>query len=64
MVARALACSLMNTLHTQTDLTRREPYREPAPLTGRKLVVSWIALFSLGWLVVLALFGVLHWLLN
>ena len=61
MRARTLVCSTMDTLHTQLGCAREEPYTEPVPLTGRKLALAWIALFSLGWAVVLGLFGVLYW---
>ena len=53
-------------LQTHFEYTREDdvPRGEPAPLRGWKLIISWILIFSFGWVVALATIGGLYWLFN
>ena len=54
----------INTQRPRYDLDRDGRSRESVPLTGWKLLLSWMVLFSLGWVAALAFFGAIHWLLD
>ena len=54
----------MNTDHMHSDYRPQTDYREPPPLLGWKLVLTWITLLATGWAVVVALFGIIAWLIQ